>query len=182
MIIKTARREILLAYCLLRQGERSMAHVLHSRWSGVRQFYTPTRRSQILQCAVSLIMRSRLPPDTDVAEVRSQLESRRRRVWTPFDYASALLSRWTRTYLIDSRDLFYWGYTLRTLDEMLTQTEPDREAVARLRHDLWFCEFRIERRCWLLPGLKDASRVENYLQPPSLKHIEIDLLLSRFGR
>jgi hypothetical protein len=174
MWTRLSARTVLELFCVARQAERSVDRILGFEWGELIEYYTPEKVERIESLLTTL--RSLLPEGA-VATRGADRDEIGDGVPLP-GRITVFLLQWfaplRKIWRFRSQELAFVAAVLgRLLRALKSPVRPPQEALITLRRDLWMCEYVIECRCYGLPGLKEANRVEHLWPPLHIKPVRI---------
>jgi hypothetical protein len=182
MWIPIPKELIIQLYCYSRQAERSVDAALWTTWAELRDYYGEEKLAAIRL----LIGKLRSLSPTSAASPPSSGEEITKAVSSPSLFRvlfGGWIAAWKKVYLFTHREISFMAVTLNCLFHTLRATDrPTNEALIALRMDLHACEYLIECRCYGLPQLVRAVRIEHFNQARHLVPVKMDDLIPSTGR
>lgn len=174
MWTRLSARTVLELFCVARQAERSVDKVLGNEWSEFVDYYSPEKVERIESLITHL--RCLLPTDALVASPADR-DAIGDGVPTP-GMITVFIVQWfaamRKTWRFRGQELGFMAATLESVLRALKSPHPPtQEALIALRMNLYTCEVVIECRCYGLPGLAEAARIEHLWHSPIIGPVKI---------
>lgn len=171
------RKEIVTAYCYLREAERSIHRALNPacRWSDFVGYYQPSKLAALQHFA------GRFQPALPIADHAFPSQQDACRVREP-----GLLSilygicfgRWQQAWRLADDEIAYLGAVFGAIVHLLkAATKPGADILISARMATYDAERILESRCQGLSELQRAMRVAHFDQSPSLATVTVSDIL-----
>ena len=167
------RKEIVEAFCYLREAERSIHRALNPacRWSDFVAYYDAEKRAGLRHFA------ERFQPALRVAELGFPSQEDARRVAQPRWWSilfGACFGRWEKSWRFSADEIAYIGAVFGAIIQLLTVTiKPSAEELVEARMATCGAVCIIRDRCYGLAELQRAFDVVHFDQSPNLPLLPI---------
>ena len=173
MWVQLSRKTVVRIYCYCREGERSVDAALWTPWPELTNYYGAQRIAAIRQTIEEL---ERSLGDRQGCSCRRRDELTQRAP-TP-GLLRVLFGKWfgqTKTAwpLLPQEIQFFASSLLRLLQFLSIPEKPSQEELINLRMDLHACQYLVECRCYGLPELAKAQRIEHFYQSPAVAAVKL---------
>lgn len=174
-MIRISKDFALEGFCLLRQEERSLDHVLFDDWHELVCFYRGNREERILRYLDQineLTLR-----DTSNSVSRTEFENRLKPLPRLVGIFAARFQATESGCFVKQDEINLIASTLNRVVFLLSGNRPSDADIVQLRMDASLCQDLILMRCQTLPHLEKASRIENFDMPEYQRHYTIEEVL-----
>jgi hypothetical protein len=165
MKIRLDKEMILKLYSYTFQGERSIAFALGAPWPELLDYYRG-RRLEKLKRFTDYFLDQTLHQGIAGPPLRGKELARYAPSYGIFQYFfGKWVSQWKRRWPFYPQMICFMASALQSLVKTLeTEARPDQQALIDLRIDLCLSRSAIEDRCYGLPALEVARRIEHFWQ------------------
>jgi hypothetical protein len=178
MQIRLSKRQIIEIACYCREAERSVDKVLFAHWSMLQEYYSPVKRAAIGRVIERLELLlptcgERSYPSPIIGEFGwAQRLLEVRMLW------NRIAGKWKKTWVFSDTVVYFIAAALRKLLALLDRPDkPDNSELIAMRKNFYDCQWLIDRRCYGLPELAKASRIDHFLISYHLVPVRMEELL-----
>ena len=178
MAVRLDKEVVVSLYCYCREAERSVHRAIGDPWPEFQRYYSPEKTAAICKLIeeISEVAGTPMPcPSPAAREAEFGIGPWRffLRYWF-----GRWLARWESAWSFPQREVCYFLGRLEGLLRLLiTPAKPDTQSLIALRMAFYQCEWIIGRRCYGLPELELADRIDHFNKTEWLPRVTLDDVL-----